>query len=255
VEGGKARKMSSSPTKNNVASRNGASRRAVKAVQGQEAMSSFPKSNVASRNGASRRAVRGLQLLAYYSSKGPPGRAIPAHALKRSRAHALTPLAPPGHAKKMHMTKVLNTLGEQPVQKKTKKPVVGAKSSIAEEAASGVDTPWALFQRSKEEETKASSPALPEEEEEEEEEPQVVLDVVLLDLDHTLVHMLPAERMPRCLAIAEALVPVGHPEVGYHTIAVRRGAGRLLAALVGRGGIRVRVVTMNRLGALAVLAL
>ncbi|KAJ1457106.1 hypothetical protein M885DRAFT_586900 [Pelagophyceae sp. CCMP2097] len=73
-------------------------------------------------------------------------------------------------------------------------------------------------------------------------------DVVLLDLDNTLVHMLPRAVMPKCAAISEAVVDVTVADGSTHSIAVRRGAGRFLRALAKRKDAVVQIVTMNKYG-------
>ncbi|KAJ1450454.1 hypothetical protein M885DRAFT_532322 [Pelagophyceae sp. CCMP2097] len=71
--------------------------------------------------------------------------------------------------------------------------------------------------------------------------------VFLVDLDGTLVHVLKYAKMPKCQSITDAIVPLRTAEHNV-LIAVRRGAGGLLATLK-RLGIRVEIVTMNTIGA------
>ena len=72
--------------------------------------------------------------------------------------------------------------------------------------------------------------------------------VVLLDLDHTLLHMLPRVDMPgEAKAISEEIVPLtlsGRLVSNDYVMAIRRGAGALIKALRDRD-VDVRVVTMN----------
>ena len=75
--------------------------------------------------------------------------------------------------------------------------------------------------------------------------------VVLLDLDHTLVHVLPRDRMPpEAAELSEGIAPMT-VVAGYHdlagdlSVAVRKGASDLIWMLRNAGDVDLRIVTMN----------
>ena len=76
--------------------------------------------------------------------------------------------------------------------------------------------------------------------------------VVLLDLDHTLIHMMSSRTMPESASmISEAVVSCRHttPNGVYADakIAVRKGCGQMLHELIA-SGVTVEIVTLNQVG-------
>ena len=89
--------------------------------------------------------------------------------------------------------------------------------------------------------------------------PAVRRNVVLLDLDQTLVHVLPSSKFPSNVdqilehladGICKLQATQSHEDQGIAlTVAVRKGASDLIWALRNAGNVDLRIVTMNLEGA------